>query len=182
MDLYRHTKFHWNQRTFLWTDWRTNGHLRPTLLSRLWIVDLRLWGIDLKKEEYLYSAIIYYAHLKELRHGSQFYLQIIAFLRKRSPDGATPIWGSRHPIADYYSSINLEGMKSWVGLVSVVQRAFYPHKWSPYCRSSPGQEKFAGQKSTFYHCATQPTTDRIQRAGIIFSSMPFHSDASITTT
>ena len=31
-------------------------------------------------------------------------------------------------------------------------------KWSPVlCRSSAGQKKFAGQRPTFYHCATQPT-------------------------
>ena len=34
----------------------------------------------------------------------------------------------------------------------------YPHKWSPIsCRSSAGQGKFAGQRPTFYHCATPPT-------------------------
>jgi len=34
----------------------------------------------------------------------------------------------------------------------------YPHKWSPVrCRSNAGQGKFAGQRPTFYHCATQPT-------------------------
>jgi len=36
--------------------------------------------------------------------------------------------------------------------------AVYPHKWSPVSyRSSAGQGKFAGQRPTFYHCATQPT-------------------------
>jgi len=31
----------------------------------------------------------------------------------------------------------------------------YPHKWSPISyRSSVGQGKFAGQRPTFYHCAT----------------------------
>ena len=34
----------------------------------------------------------------------------------------------------------------------------YPHWWSPIsCRSSAGQGKFAGQRPTFYHCATPPT-------------------------
>jgi len=28
-----------------------------------------------------------------------------------------PPWGSRHPIAAYYSFIDPEGMKGWVGLV-----------------------------------------------------------------
>jgi len=32
-----------------------------------------------------------------------------------------------------------------------------PHYWSPIiCRSSAGQGKFASQRPTFYHCATQP--------------------------
>ena len=34
----------------------------------------------------------------------------------------------------------------------------YPHKWSPVSyKSSAGQRNFAGQKPTFYRCATQPT-------------------------
>ena len=40
-----------------------------------------------------------------------------AFFCKRSPDSATPNWGSRHPIAAYYSFIDPKGMKGWVGLV-----------------------------------------------------------------
>jgi len=46
--------------------------------------------------------------LKALRHGSHSYLQItpcMPFLRKRSPDGAIPDWGSIHKIATYYSFI-----------------------------------------------------------------------------
>jgi len=36
-----------------------------------------------------------------------------------------------------------------------------PHKWSAVrCRSSVGPGKFAGHKLTFYHCATQPTSDK----------------------
>ena len=41
----------------------------------------------------------------------------LPFLCKRSPDGAIPNWDRRHPIAAYYSSIDPEGMKGWVGLV-----------------------------------------------------------------
>ena len=43
IDLYVHTIFHWNRRNFLWTDGRTDGHLRPTLLGRLGGVDLNIW-------------------------------------------------------------------------------------------------------------------------------------------
>ena len=39
--------------------------------------------------------------------------------------------------------------------VADLQRTVYPHKWSPVnYRSSAGQGKFAGQRPTFYHCAT----------------------------
>jgi len=40
-----------------------------------------------------------------------------AFSPKRSADGTTPNCSSRCPIAAYYSFIDLEGMKGWVGLV-----------------------------------------------------------------
>jgi len=39
-----------------------------------------------------------------------------------------------------------------------LQRTIYPCNWSLIrCRSSAGQRKFAGQRPTFYHCATPPT-------------------------
>ena len=41
----------------------------------------------------------------------------LPFLRKRSLDGATPNSGRRHPVAAYYPSIDLDGMKGCVGLV-----------------------------------------------------------------
>ena len=40
VDLYLHTKFHCNWRNVLWTDRRTDRHLRPILLGRLRGVDL----------------------------------------------------------------------------------------------------------------------------------------------
>ena len=50
IDLYLHTKFHWNQRDFMWTDGRTygraEGHLRLALLG--W-----LRGVDLKRLNWL---------------------------------------------------------------------------------------------------------------------------------
>jgi len=45
---------------------------------------------------------------------TEFYLQItpcLLFLCKHSLDGATPISGSRHPVAAYYSFIDAEGIK-----------------------------------------------------------------------
>jgi len=41
----------------------------------------------------------------------------LPFLRKRTPDGATRNWGKRHPIAAYYSSIDPEWMKGWIGVI-----------------------------------------------------------------
>jgi len=35
IDLYLHTKFHWNRRNFLWMDGRMDGHLRHNVLGRL---------------------------------------------------------------------------------------------------------------------------------------------------
>jgi len=78
--------------------------------------------------------------------------------RKRSPDGATPNWGSRHPIVACYSFIDSEEMKGWVGLVGWPIADGLRIRWSPVgYRSSAGQGKFAGQRPTFYRCATQPT-------------------------
>jgi len=42
IDLCLHTKFHRNRSNFLWTDGRTDVHLRPTLLGRLGGVDLKM--------------------------------------------------------------------------------------------------------------------------------------------
>ena len=70
------------------------------------------------KEAYLYCAF-YIICISQSAQAwiTQFYLQIHPFLRMRSPDGATSNWGKRHLIAAYYSSIDPEGMKGWVGLV-----------------------------------------------------------------
>jgi len=47
IDIHLHTKFHWNQKNFLWTDGRmdvpTDGHFRPPLMLLG-----RLGGVDLK--------------------------------------------------------------------------------------------------------------------------------------
>ena len=48
--------------------------------------------------------------------------------------------GSSHLITAYYSFIDPERMKGWVGLV---QRTVYPYKWLPIsCRSGADQWKF----------------------------------------
>jgi len=49
-------------------------------------------------------------------------------------------------------------MKAESAWLADLQRMVYPRKWSPVsCRSSAGLWKFAGQRPTFYHYATQPT-------------------------
>jgi len=51
-----------------------------------------------------------------------------------------------------------KGWKVELAWLVDVLRTVYPHKWSPISyRSSAGQRKFAGQKPTFYRCATQTT-------------------------
>ena len=89
----------------------------------------------------------------------------LPFFRKRSPDDATPNWGKRHLIAAYYSSIDPEGMKRWVGLVG------WPivDKWSSISyRSSAGQGKFAGQRPTFYHSATRTLDSKTLLTPLLF--------------
>ena len=51
--------------------------------------------------------------------------------------------------------IDPKRMKGWVGLVSwPTANVLYPYKWLPIsCVSGAGQEKFAGQRPTFYHWA-----------------------------
>ena len=81
---------------------------------------------------------------------------------------ALPVNGSTHLIPAYYSFIDPERMKNWVGLVGwPVADGLPTLVWSPIsCRSSAGQRKFAGQRPTFYHCATPP---RSKLAGHIVS-------------
>jgi len=53
-------------------------------------------------------------HHWTLQHGGRLPLlsaRPAFYLRKRSPDGATPNLGNRHPIAAYYLSIDPEDMK-----------------------------------------------------------------------
>jgi len=72
------------------------------------------------KEAYLYSTILYTMYISK-RSGMDHTVlpantQCLLFVCKRSPDGATPNWCRRHPIAAYCSSIDPKGMKGWVGL------------------------------------------------------------------
>ena len=50
------------------------------------------------------------------------------------------------------------GWKAELALLAHLQWTAYPYKWSAIsCRSSADQWKFADQRPTFYHWATQPT-------------------------
>jgi len=67
------------------------------------------------REEYLYSTILYTMYISKRSGMDHTVLSAntpcLPFLRKRSPDGATPNSGRRHPVAAYYSSIDPKGMK-----------------------------------------------------------------------
>jgi len=50
------------------------------------------------------------------------------------------------------------GWKAELALLADLQRTVYPYKWLPIsCRSGADQWKFADQRLTFYHWATEPT-------------------------
>jgi len=123
---------------------------------------------DLKvkaKEVDLYSAFVVVPHTEGVQlRITQCYLQITIYLpppHKRSPDGASPDWGCGHLIAAYTQLSTPKGWKAKSAWLAGLQRTVYPHKWSSVSRRSiAGQRKFACQRPTFYHCATQPTKTR----------------------
>ena len=91
----------------------------------------------------LYSALFVVPHTQGAQAwNTQFYQQLTPHLplrRKRSPDGATTDWGSRHLIAACYSFIDPERMKGC--LVGWPRADGLPHKWLPAsCRSSADRE------------------------------------------
>jgi len=63
-------------------------------------------------------------------------------------------------LVQYRRSLNSESPLVTVAVqcwLADLQQTVYRHNWSPVsCRSSAGQGKFASQRPTFYHCATQP--------------------------
>jgi len=55
----------------------------------------------------------------------------------------------------------------------------YPHKWSPISyRSSAGQRKHAGQRSTLYLWTTQPTVYRILETSVSHDKVLYKSTAT----
>jgi len=75
--------------------------------------------------------------------------------RKHSPDGATRA-DIRLQLTTHLSTPKV--WKAELAYLADLQRMIYPHNWSLIrCRSSAGQGKVAGQRLTFYNCATPPT-------------------------
>ena len=79
------------------------------------------WPLKGKERKRIYIAPLYTMYISK-RSGMDHSVlpantSCMPFLRMRSPDGATSNWGKIHLITAYYSSIDPEGMKGWVGLV-----------------------------------------------------------------
>jgi len=81
-----------------------------------------------------------------------------------SPESATTEWTVIAPADDTYILLinrpREDERLSWPCLLTYSGRTVYPYKWLPIsCRYGADQWKFAGQRPTFYHWATQPTTE-----------------------
>ena len=74
---------------------------------------------------------------------------------------APPVRGSRHPITAYYSVYRPteDERLSWPSCLTCSGRFTHisGQPSAAACRSSAGQEKFAGRRPKFYHSATPPT-------------------------
>jgi len=121
--------------------------------KRMWLVISSIFSKtkDFSMSQYLYSAI-YNASIVSKRSDMDHtvipaYTPCLSFLRKRSPDGATPNWGSSLLLT--YRPRKDERL-SWPEWLTYSGR-FTLHKWSPVSyRSIARQEKFASQRPTFY--------------------------------
>ena len=119
----------WTMDTFLWTrpGLRWSGcHCEKLIDSFSYCQWFRVNNFILKrkkeKERKRKGRIFLYTMYISKRSGMDHTVlpantPCLPFLRMRSPDSATSNWGKRHIIAAYYSSIDPEGMKGWVGLV-----------------------------------------------------------------
>jgi len=79
-------------------------------------------------------------------------------LPRSSPEGATTDWTVIAPADEaYYSLIDPVRMKRWFGLVGwLTADGLRGYPSAAECRSGADQWKFAGQRPTFYHWATEP--------------------------
>jgi len=76
------------------------------------------------------------------------------FLRKRSPDGATPEVANIQLQLTTHLSTPWDERLSWPGWLTYSGPVSY--------RSIAEQGKFAGQRSTYHRCATQTTLIEVQ--------------------
>jgi len=86
----------------------------------------------------------------------------------------------KHPITAYYSIYRPRKHErlSWPSWLTCSGR--FTHKWSPIsCRSSAWQGKFAGQRSSFYHCATPPSRTILSiKSNVALTLLPFFATSS----
>jgi len=70
--------------------------------------------------------------------------------------------------ADFQLQLTAHLSLAWLVDYSIAD-GILTYKWSPVSyRSSAGQGKFADQRPTLYHCATQPTTTSPYDAMMIY--------------
>jgi len=98
VDLYLHTKFHWNRRNFV--DGRADGHLRPSLIGRLVGVYLKMGRIHWSDEAHLGGVVCHMArqwpiHVQNLTTSFSHSRDLIGTTKKlnRSRYFTTPLSG-----------------------------------------------------------------------------------------
>jgi len=120
-------------------------------------------------------------HFWSAQHGSHSFLYCkytMPPLPRSSPRGATTEWTVIAPAdEDYYSFIDPVRMKAELVLLADLQRTEFTNiNGIPIsCRSGVDQWKFAGQRLTFYHWATQPTSVHCQCCGCTVDARGVHS-------
>ena len=123
------------------------------------------WSLRLIDTLTLYSALFAVPHIQGAQVWiTQFYLQITPYLplpRKRSPDGATTDlwWRPSNYSLLLICWLRKDEKLSWPSWLNYSGRFTHiiDHP-SAVSRLQQTAGKFAGQRPTFYHCATQPLT------------------------
>ena len=146
-----------------WKLYRTGKKF--TALPQLYL-HLRQWYLQFRmrkekgKEEYLYSTIYTMHSPKALRHGSHCFtckLHYVCLSYVSVHQTAPPLTEVRD--IQLQLTTHRSTPKGWKAELACLVD---PRKWSPVSyRSLAGQGKFAGQRSTFYRCATQQTKKMI---------------------
>jgi len=165
--------------------WKTPAELEKPIVVCMWLIDsydiLRSWSVlsifhrvssgirqwmsmktkKGKRQVYLCSAH-FCSTRKALRHGSHSFTsnytntcRYLVSVHQTAPPQTEVAHIYLQPTTHLS---NRKGWKAELAWLADLQQTVYRHKWSPIsCRSSAGQRKFAGQRPTFYHYATQPT-------------------------